>query len=969
MQKQSVIEEYFSYYDENAKKLGQKTIVFMKVGSFYEAYATENKGYDLTEISKLINVIRTKKNNKDPTVSIKNPFMLGFPTVSLAERLHILTDNGFSVVIIDQIFDENNKIHRMISGIYTPGTNIMSYTPDSNYLISIYIKEEKQIKSNPILVSGMSACDITTGKIYIYEATSTCEDEKFSLDETMRFIRAYYPKEILIYCNIEKNKTDAVESYLELDNFQIKKIQTINEIFHKISYQLETIKTIYPSHGIQNPIEYIGMERYNYSMISFMILLDYINNINKCVLKKLHIPKKFCKQPTLYLGNNPQMQLSIVPNNQLETYKKNITSLLDVVDNTCTSMGKRYLKSKLNSPMVDISELNNIYDITELLCSKIENKEKSVYLYQEYTNILSSVGDIEKIFRKMILEIVDAKEFYSFVTSLTAVNQILNKIKEHPKLNKLIKYSSNVSEINNLLEYCNKVFNIDKLKTSNDECSFYNKHYHVEIDKLYEQLNDRINFIENLRHQLAQIIGNEKGITTKKNDRDGYYYAITKARCATLREKLKTMKKIKIGSIEIDTDTIIIKPNPVGINKIIVHEVDTNTDNIVSLKNTIHKSLKQLFVDDLNYIINNYNMCIRNIIILISKIDYYVSNAKSSIKNHYSKPVIEQCDYGFVKCKKLRHPIIEKIIDTEYVTHDFEIGTPELKGILLYGLNSSGKSSMMKALGLSVIMAQAGMFVPADEFIYSPYHTLMTRISCNDNFFKALSSFSVEMIELKSIWKHSDQFTLVIGDELCQSTESNSSNVIVAATLIKLSRQNTSFIFATHLHEIVKFPEIKAIKTIQPFHLSVIYDESNDKLIFNRKLERGTCEPIYGITVSKFIIQDKEFNELTTQLRNTFSGTSGLIVEPKQSKYNPNVFVDHCMICNKKLEVVDGNVNLDTHHINYQVNCENGVVKDKKYLSKNSKANLIVICKNCHRKIHNGEIKIDDHITSFSLSN
>ena len=117
-----------------------------------------------------------------------------------------------------------------------------------------------------------------------------------------------------------------------------------------------------------------------------------------------------------------------------------------------------------------------------------------------------------------------------------------------------------------------------------------------------------------------------------------------------------------------------------------------------------------------------------------------------------------------------RHPIIERINEKkEYIGNDIELSE---KGILLYGVNSSGKSSLMKAVGLNIIMAQSGMFVPAHEFTYEPYHHIFTRIFGSDNIYKGLSSFAVEMIELRNILKRSNKFSLILGDEICNGTES-----------------------------------------------------------------------------------------------------------------------------------------------------------------------------------------------------
>jgi DNA mismatch repair protein MutS len=425
------------------------------------------------------------------------------------------------------------------------------------------------------------------------------------------------------------------------------------------------------------------------------------------------------------------------------------------------------------------------------------------------------------------------------------------------------------------------------------------------------------------------------------------------------------VEKIQIGNITVNVADITFKPNPIGITKITVPEIDTNSDDIVNIQKNIYKTINNYFLYDVNKIVEKYGSVIKNIINFISKFDYYVSNAKTSSLYKYTRPIIDNRSYSYVVCKQLRHPIIERLIDYEYIAHDVSLGK-DLKGILLYGLNSSGKSSMMKALGISVIMAQAGMFVPASEFTYSPYTSLFTRISGNDNIFKELSSFSVEMIELKAIWKRSDMRTLIIGDEVCRGTEHISGNSIVAATLIKLSQQKASFIFATHLHEIVRLPQIQSIKNIKAFHLSVSYDDKNDRLVFDRLLKEGSGEEIYGITVAKYIIQDNEFTEMANNIKNELLGISDNIIQPKVSKYNSSVYVNKCATCGKQLNVKDDVVNLDTHHIHYQKDCADGVVGDKKFIKKNSKSNLIVLCKKCHNQVHNGKLSIDKYVASTS---
>ena len=170
----------------------------------------------------------------------------------------------------------------------------------------------------------------------------------------------------------------------------------------------------------------------------------------------------------------------------------------------------------------------------------------------------------------------------------------------------------------------------------------------------------------------------------------------------------------------------------------------------------------------------------------------------------------------------------------------------ETNGILLFGTNASGKSSLMKGIGLNIILAQAGFFVACKEFRFNPYKYLFTRINNNDNIFKGESSFAVEMGELRSILKRSDSRSLVLGDELCSGTENISALAIFSSSVIKLCERKTNFVFATHLHDLCKIPQIMELDSIKMFHLKVIFNKETGELIYDRKLEEGNGPTIYG---------------------------------------------------------------------------------------------------------------------------
>ena len=187
--------------------------------------------------------------------------------------------------------------------------------------------------------------------------------------------------------------------------------------------------------------------------------------------------------------------------------------------------------------------------------------------------------------------------------------------------------------------------------------------------------------------------------------------------------------------------------------------------------------------DHYKKIINNLLIFSNNIEIIIdyiSTIDVIYNKAHVSVLYNLSKPIIDDTyDSSFFDVKSLRHPLIENLLQDEiYVPNDICLNEKNL-GILLYGINAIGKSSLIKSIGICIIMAQTGFFTPCNSLTYKPYHHIFTRIIGNDNIFKGLSTFAVEMLELNNILKFSNENSLILGDELCSGTENNSATGII----------------------------------------------------------------------------------------------------------------------------------------------------------------------------------------------
>lgn len=984
--KNNIIDEYFYLYNKYSLKYGKdNTILLMQVGSFFEAYQTLSEGYNLQKLSDLLNIIVSKKNKSIIEVSKKNPYMLGFPIITLPKFLKILIDNSYTVILGEQITPPPNP-KRAITNIYSPGTYIDEIHPDTNNIISIYIEE---INNTNNLIVGIASLDLTIGKSQIYETCSKNDDNKICLDDTLKFINTMQAKEIIIITNnLKKIKFEDIILYLELSNRKyyhqnMDSILSNNKSILKISYQQELLKKVYPYENILTPIEYLNLENLSYGRLAFIILLNYAYEHSHNIINNLDKPNIYNDNKYLNLGNNAIYQLSLLTLDKINIsgiYNQNTTikCLFDLINKTSTSIGSRFLKNNLVQPLVHHEDIKDRYNLINKI---IKNN-----LWKILESNLIGMQDIEKLTRKISLNIINPIEFYNWIQSLSNTIKLFNIIINNDiDINKY-NAKNTLYELNDMLSLISNKFNIEELQkySLND---IYGMVFNKNIFKDLDELNNRIlkcqKFISAISYGLSKTLDeyfkttlNSQKISTNNdnlikidyNERDGHYLNLTKRRADILEKILKTNKTINfiyedleynINYIDLEFKHLLKGNN----TKIFLKEIIYNSTKIIEYQDELKNLQKKYFIDFLNFLIKEYGTLINNIVDYIANIDFLKSGAKLAVNNHYTIPFINNNNNGksYFIAKELRHPIIEYIIDKEYIPTDIELGTENVDGILLFGLNSAGKSSLQKAIGINIILAQIGYPVAAKEFTYYPYNSLFTRISSNDNIFKGLSSFALEMSELRGIIKRSNKNTLVIADEVCKGTEHKSSIIIVLAMIELLSKSNTSFITATHLHEIVNFDRLKKLNNIKLYHIHVEYDEINNSIKFDRLLKEGSGNDFYGLNVAKYLICDSEFINLTNIIKKDVFEIPDLL-NPKTSNYNSNIYMDKCNICNKQPKKSE--IPLETHHIEFQKNFINGINKNKFHIKKNQKSNLVVLCNKCHDMIDANKIIINGWLDS-----
>jgi DNA mismatch repair protein MutS len=207
------------------------------------------------------------------------------------------------------------------------------------------------------------------------------------------------------------------------------------------------------------------------------------------------------------------------------------------------------------------------------------------------------------------------------------------------------------------------------------------------------------------------------------------------------------------------------------------------------------------------------------------------------------------------------------------------------------------------------------------------------------------------MTELRNIIQRADKYSLIIGDEICSGTEAISGICIVSSAINELIEKKTSFIFTSHLHELPTISIIKDRPELKIYHMHIEIRDDNT-IIYERKLKEGQGSNIYGIEVCKSLDMPIMFMNNAEKIRKELLGINEKLIETKKSNYNSLLYMDICQICNK-------NKSEETHHINYQsLSDNNGYFEN---FHKNSKHNLVNICKECHDKEHSGIIDIEGY--------
>ena len=967
----SIYAEYFNLNNQYSEKYGEKTVILMQVGAFFEIYGTRNtKRSEIDSISAICQLAVADKN----AVYLGDPvLMAGFRDYTIEKHLQKLCDAGYTCAVFIQ--EKNDKqVNRVLSAIYSPGTYIsydnenINNTSITNHILCIWIDTFCKFGVRNIIY-GMSTINMMSGESSMFEYQTEFIMNPTTFDEMERFISVYNPSEIIILSALENDSV--IQKIIQYTGIRCKihSINVFNDDYAKKctmqSYIVHILTLFFGTDSYDICQEF---REYTIATQALCYLMNFIQEHNSDLVKKISIPSFNNVCHRMVLANYTLTQLNIITT---ETHSGNLSSVLDFLNRTCTTMGKRLFKTILTQPTTNILWLNNEYKMTEMM---LENPDLIYFFRKE----LVKIRDLDKIIRQLVIKRIYPLSIWNIYNSVFIIQQILVCLHENSELHDYLCDNNNEigEQCIQLMSFIDKWLYIDVCKNMNSsmqtfEQNIIKKGISLNLDQYINDYDDytlRFHSIQNYFNELMKKKEKEEidYVKIHETEKSGSSLQITKKRGNVLKSLLTNEQNIPIGNnrfINIHSKDIKFAHATSSNDEITFPELTAICKHIENNKKKIDNEISSLYLQFLMELEKNWYDVIKNISRTIARVDVLQCKAYIAKEYKYCRPVITHHDTpnnvlehglqnngnpdynSYVNAKGLRHPLIEHIQQNEiYVENDICLGDGKIDGILLYGTNAVGKTSIIRALGISVILAQAGIYVPCTSFEYMPYNAIFSRILSNDNLFKGLSTFAVEMSELRIILKMANKNSLVLGDELCSGTETESALSIFTAGLMHLHKIHSSFIFATHFHEIIKYDEVLSMDRMKMMHMTVIYDRELDCLIYNRRLKMGPGNHLYGLEVCKSLYLGDDFLETAYKIRNKYNVDGRGELSYKNTTYNSQKIRGHCELCTNAI----GN---EIHHIMPQKSADaDGFIGN---VHKNHKANLMSICEKCHQQIHN----------------
>ena len=778
---------------KQVKKQHEDAILLCRVGDFYEAFFE-----DAELISRLLEIAltsRSHKNQKTPP-----PPMAGIPHHALDSYLYKLVKAGHKVAILDQTEDakvareENRLVKRDVVRIVTPGTVTDPKALEhktNNYLLSIYHQKD---------IYGIAIVDLSTGEFQVTELT----DASRLWAEIYRFA----PKECLF--------SETFENEEVFDQLRVELKTTLN-FLPDWRFDYDTARTELLHHFRTISLDGFGCEHLSTAICAAGALIYYLNETQKQEVEHILSLHTYTLTDFMVLDADTQRNLELCAN--IRDGSTNGT-LLEVLDQTVTSMGGRKVRQCLLQPLLSIDEIEERLDAVDELKTQINQQE-------ELREALAQMSDIERLITRISLGSVNGRDLHSLKGSLQLIPDVKQVLQEF-QTSLLTSLNKDLNPMTELVELIEHGIHPNPPATIR-EGGIISDGYNAELDELRQIVGQGRAWMATLQEEERK----RSGITSLKigfNQVFGYYIEVTKPNLNMVPEHY--IRKQTLRNSE----------------RFITPELKEEEAKVLNAEDRIQSLEYELFCEIRDEVAKSTEV-IQRISAVIAMIDVIATFAYCASKYNYVKPAVVDTDEIIIRDG--RHPVVEQIFTQEgFVPNDTLLNCNDEQLHIITGPNMSGKSTYLRQTALIVLMAQIGCFVPTAAAKIGLVDRIFTRVGASDNLVMGQSTFLVEMNETANILNNATDKSLIILDEVGRGTSTFDGLSIawaVSEYLLDEKRMGAKTLFATHYHELVEL----ASKYKRAKNYNVAVHEDGEKVTFLRKVVSGGADQSYGIHVAR----------------------------------------------------------------------------------------------------------------------
>ena len=763
------------------KRQHENELLFFRLGDFYELFFE-----DALTASKELNITLTGRAGG---LEDKIP-MCGVPYHAVDGYIAKLVSKGYRIAICEQVEDPKlakGIVQREVIKIITPGTALNEQLLEAShnqYLVALVGVESELC---------MSAVDVSTGECLWFSAKGDGRE-----DAVWEQLYRLQPSEIVL--SLDSDDWGWLEQLLQqrLPDCMVSRF-SLN----------------------RNDNNYFGQhfgDDSSYTVIvkdTVEMMLSYLRETVKSDL--MNINRLVCvdKEKFMNLDATAIRNLELVKNMREGTKHG---TLLEVLDQTATSMGGRKLRQWIECPLLDFT---SIIERQDAISEFVEN----VSLREGLSEKLKNVFDLERILARLEVGSANARDLVALRSSLEVIPAIKDFLSSN-KTKLIIRTNNEISLHEDIYGLLVKSV-ADEPPFSVREGGMIREGFNAELDELHGIARDNKIWMRDFELRIKEDSG-IKNLKVGYNKVFGYYIEVSK------------------GNINLVPDYFIRKQTLVNAERYIVPELKEFENKILSAKEKIQELEYYLF-NDIRDKIRSKMVGIQTTARALATIDALLSLSIVAFRNNYVKPELN--NRHEIAIKDGRHPVVEKLLQREiFVPNDTMMDAATQRIIVLTGPNMAGKSTYMRQVALLVLMTQIGSFIPARGASICPVDKIFTRVGASDDLATGQSTFMVEMNEVAQILRYATSDSLIILDEVGRGTSTFDGMSIARAVVEFINEKiKAKTLFATHYHQLIELenimPEVK--------NYSVAVKERGKEVIFLRRIIPGGTDRSYGIHVAQ----------------------------------------------------------------------------------------------------------------------